>query len=1116
MYHIVRMYVKLLLRNRLVQLYFLVLFIVILYLQLQHQSNIVSYAASGLVSLASFIPYLNVYLFNLFQVIPLVFLAVAYMERGWKIDSMDTISYRPQSNTAYVWGMCIAFVLVFSGVAILTLLPAIVIHLWASEAPFRLWIYAFYFFTLVLPSIIFVLGSAWLLVNKLRHRVLSILILLGCVVVLSFGINEFQSGVFDPLGNTLPAAFSDITGHPDLRGYLLQRGCWLFLGMSFIQWTILCFFRLPNTSRRIKPLVGMLVNLAIALGCGFTFVFLQQTNLSSRRDYQDMYKKYATVRHGTLVAEEISFKQQENKMFAKANMVIVNQTSETLDSIILYLNPALRITAAEINGRVLTYKREQQVIVITESLAAGGKADICFVYEGTIDENICYPEMPENVIIDSWKRRQLTCRYGQHYAFLSEDYTLLIPEALWYPATLPPVNLHSPYNTVKNFTQYTLTVVNPERKTVLSQGERHQRGDTIVFTNEQLLPGLSLCIGNYASKTVRMDSICYELYMFRDNIALLEHFDWWCDKIALNELITDLNENVERQMRQAYPYHHFILAETPISFTSYFRNAEGTSGYVQPEIVFLSERGIGVWPDFKYVGASEVKKKLQYLLMNTSIYHESFSLRQFLKLPIGSISSLASDVKKEGNPYSIVSSFYNNLISIQSADYPIINHVLWSMAQVKKEKTTGNSPEENKKKNRAIHYLRKHSLKDVLEDETFDVEIRNEIVRLKSIDLIARFNVNGIASDSLTAFIDSFLEKYQHQLVDFTEFNRLFIDKYHVDWQEILAPWFTANRLPRFLIKDLSARSIKEKFEQLGYHVVRIEASVFNDSEVDGIVSLQTSNSGADGIGSSLSLSNGSQVEYLPAEHHYLIPAGTGKNIVLIEYRCLPYITLGLNLSENIPDHLQIQRTSGIRNVPTDSFIRELDRKYFLEEPGEIIVDNEDSNFVILQSSSRLRLQAAFNKKLPFEEKYINLTSLMSPNESWQFYIEPKAFGRTIRSAVLRKAGEGKANIEWHASIDKEGEYEVFVYLPNTVFSLSTGFWISPRTEEALKDTQTYIVSYDDNEEEISINVFQQQGWISLGRFYYTPGNYKVSLSGKGQPEQLIVGDAVKWKYCGE
>lgn len=1115
---IARHYSKQLLRNRLFQVYFLLSFVGIIYIQIYNQSDLPQYSVSGLASLSSFIPYMNAYLFTLFQVIPVLFLTNALLSRGRKIDSMDAIFYRPESNAEYVWGMSLAFIFIFFITGCISQVFAALIHLFASEAPFDFSIYLFYLFTLILPAIIFPLGFSLIIISRIRNRAISLIVLLGSMFILNFYINDFQQGVLDPLGLSLPNTFSGITGHPDLIRYLLQRGCWLFLGLGFIQCTVLNFSRIPNNPGRVKPLLWTLACLFIGVSCGSIFFFSHRTDIALRGECIATYEKYAIARHGNLVQEEINYRQQGSKMIAGATMIIRNETTEELEKVILYLNPSLKVTSIESGGEKIAYEREYQVILIEKNLSPGQDVEILVRYEGKINENVCYPDVPDKIFLNTRDRSYMTCRYGKRYAFLDRAYTLLIPEVLWYPVTVPPVNLRTPYNSLKNFTRYTLKVIQPGDRTVISQGERRSVGDTLVFQNKYPLLGISLCMGNYERRTISIDSMKYELNIFKEHTSLLENMKWLNNESALQEFLSDLNENVKMKVGRDYPYDHFVLTEMPIAFTSYFRNRQGGSGYVQPEIVFLPERGIGIWSDFKYMTTSSLNKALQNVFVNTEVVNHLFSLNRFLGLRPRNIASFMPRVERKGNPYTITPMFYNYTISVASNDYPIMNQVLGVISRSTKSKKRVYEPTERKLESRATRYLAQNSLKDALEDKRLGVEELNEILRLKSGDLVSRLKARGIPSDSLISFVNLFLKNHEFQLVDFSKFSQLFAERFGFDWKDILPSWFTQDRLPRFLIKDFSAKVIKEITEEMGYPVTRIEFSVFNDSPEDGIITIEVLEESSSGVKVELSVVGGSEpVERLSAEYSYVIPAGKGQKIAFIQHKCPRYITLNMNLSENIPNCITKSSVDGIAGVSMSQFVQEIDRNYFLEEPGEIVVDNEDSTFFIFQSSSRLKVQSFFNKQQPSEDKYGNLTSMMNASASWKFYVDESTFGRVIQSAVLRKAGDGTSSVEWHTSIDKEGEYEVYVYLPNTSFSFYKGFLISVRDiTELLSDTQTYMVSAGNGDKKVIINTYRQEGWVSLGRFYYKPGNYKVSLSDRGQPEQLIVGDAVKWKYCEE
>lgn len=71
-----------------------------------------------------------------------------------------------------------------------------------------------------------------------------------------------------------------------------------------------------------------------------------------------------------------------------------------------------------------------------------------------------------------------------------------------------------PWDTRKNFTRYTLSVVGETDRTVISQGVQTRHGDTLRFTNEERLTGITLCAGDYEKKSVMVDSVLYSLYLF--------------------------------------------------------------------------------------------------------------------------------------------------------------------------------------------------------------------------------------------------------------------------------------------------------------------------------------------------------------------------------------------------------------------------------------------------------------------------------------------------------------------------------------------------------------------------------------------------------------------------
>ena len=211
---------KLLLRSWLFRVFFLLTFCWILLYQILFQANPFVSINNGLITLSSFFPYMNAYLFVGLQVIPLVFLVGMFLTKERKLDSMDMVYYRPESNVEYVLGMAAGFAWVFIMMAIVSLFFGFLLHFFASDSPVNVWIYLFYLITFIVPSLVFMLSLSFFIHTLIRHQALSILLLLIVVGCLIFYVGSVGQGIFDPFGYSLPNTFSSVTGHSDLTGYL--------------------------------------------------------------------------------------------------------------------------------------------------------------------------------------------------------------------------------------------------------------------------------------------------------------------------------------------------------------------------------------------------------------------------------------------------------------------------------------------------------------------------------------------------------------------------------------------------------------------------------------------------------------------------------------------------------------------------------------------------------------------------------------------------------------------------------------------------------------------------------------------------------------------------------
>lgn len=1082
---------RLLRRNKLLFVILIFIYALIAYLQIRKQSDIFSYSASTFADASSFIPYMNVFFFSVFLLLPLIMIGTTLFHERKKVDTLDAIYYRRESNHEYIWGFSLATITLFLGFALVSLFVAICIHLFATEAPFQIGIYAFYLLTLLLPSIVFMLGLSLLVSSYCPHQALGQMLLWLYVFITLFYIQDMQHGLFDFLGITFPNVFSDFTGHPKITPYILQRGCYFFLGLGAIELSIIRFNRIPNNPGRVKEKVSALSFIIIGLALGTLFFTSENKIQSTRQAYSDTYNKYVSAPKATLLSQNIKYTPKNEFLTVNSELVIQNQSQTSLDYIILYLNPRLKIHSIKSGNTPLNHEREHQVIKIDKKLAVNDSLRLQINYEGDIDENICYLDFPERVTSNTRNRVNLACRYGQRYAFLEKDYTLLIPEVLWYPTTVPPVNPSYPANLEINFTRFTLQVDSPPKSKVISQGTRSFRGKYTIFTNKTPLPGISLCIGDYDTFRYMYDSVQYEANILRKHTYLTK--DVIKDrKLKMAKVIPTLKQITETRLGKKYPFPQFVLTETPSSFTSYYRNERNSSEYIQPGLVFCPERFFA----FRGKPGKDINDQIVYGLdgffsRNASTFFP-FSWDNLLGQYITSISMMPYIEYLPNKNHTITSLFYNKTFHIRSREFPFINSLLNAILQDNNSTAVdGRRIFMQEQETSAINYLKTQSLQDALLDSHVNIDVLECMMTLKSRELIDYFNVREVDIHTLVNFIMEFQNEYEFQQIDFDVFNRAFEDRFHLNLDKILKQWVSKNQIPRYLIKDFSSHYV------MNMNPVMLKSffTIFNDSDTDGIIHFEVSsriNSMSQGFDFTRARID---KNFDDRYYSYEIKAHTGKQFAF-SFKKAESITMSTNISHNWPNRFS-PSNGRVEGVDTVSYIKPVSKKYFRPDSNEIIVDNEDPNCVITHQNSKL--SCFFHQSDDFFEYY----SLIFPTDRWKKIFDQDCYGAYTRSYLYKKAGNGKANVEWSTQLQRQGKYEILVFLPmNRFFS----------TEKV--NQQKYIIRDEKEEKIVYINgPTWKEGWTSLGTFSCPKGKCSIILSDEGIAGQVIIGDAVKWTY---
>ncbi len=320
--------------------------------------------------------------------------------------------------------------------------------------------YFTYLLIICVPTIVFSLGLAFMLMSVIRNQAITFLILLGIAALDMFWLWFRFGSIFDYMAFGLPVFKSGITGFGNFSLILNQRLIYFFSGLAFILATVLLFKRLPQSKTHTSiSVIFMLVFLAGTVICGFNTFSLYWNGLNEKKLVIETNRKFENRDFATLTDASIDFSHKKSSFEASADLKFVNNNSKGLDRYLFSLNPGLIVTAVSSGGKDLSFKKTHHIIEIDPGkiLYPGQNDSIVISYSGLINESFCYPDYTDNLKENPYVINEML-KVNKRQAFLTENYVLLTPESHWYP--VPGLNYYpsNPARIKIDFTNYTLRV----------------------------------------------------------------------------------------------------------------------------------------------------------------------------------------------------------------------------------------------------------------------------------------------------------------------------------------------------------------------------------------------------------------------------------------------------------------------------------------------------------------------------------------------------------------------------------------------------------------------------------------------------------------------------------
>ena len=1059
-------------------------------------------------SIPSAIPYFNILILNVAQAIIAVFLASDFLKRDKKLDTTEVIYMRSMTNGEYVIGKTWGNLQVFLVLNILVVVMALIFNMLSQGTAIDFASYAIYIVLISIPTLVFIMGLAFLLMSIIRNQAITFVVILGYIGITLFLVQAKFYYLFDYMAFNIPMLNSGIVGFGNLEVILGHRGIYFSLGLGFIFLAIFMLKRLPQ-SETMTYISLFLSVLFIGAGgyLGYSHIQRFKLNEHNRTEAVELNNKYVPLPVPEIVSNAISLEHNGNTIAVDASIQIKNSTGKNLQQLVFSLNSGLKVKHLKLNGTENKFNRENHLIVISENVAKianGEEAKLEIQYEGKIDEALCYLDIDEKTLQE--KHGAFVINVDKRFAFVNPEYVLLTKEANWYPKPGVTYSSTDASWNQPQFSKFSLRVKTSPSLTAISQGDITEITEgQFVFENKNPLTQISLSIGNYEHKEIQSKNMTFGLWYFKGHDFFSEALNEIKDTIPniLSERLSDFT----RTYNLEYSFDKLSLVEVPAQFKTYERIWTSNQELVQPEQILIPEKGFLIRDaDFKQQmkwmerrgrrgDESLTPDELQLRILDN--FFGTFTREQgrpdWNRMGGGSFS-----IDEKANPYFIFPLIYNFQNNIKSDRWPIVNRIFEAYLK-------GQSVDMRSNFMRDVSGISEDEMANIaLQDYTFE-EILSDPEQKKIIDNVIKLKGDVLFSmvqwkagqEEFEAFLRQILNENKFRNIRFEDFDAQIKDKFNIELSPLMNEWFQEKTLPGYLISPFEA--IKVKTEDQIQTMVSFKITNFSDKE--GIVKASFRLGGGRRGGFGGRGPGGGEPEtidkviYLDAhqtkEVSYLLDA---------DPRMLSINTLtSLNIPQTIAD--------GFRDIEEDLKAKAFDGEKLSDKPvsmllpNEIIVDNEDPGFSVTEEEHVSLLKKWIIKEDENKLKYSGMVP-WNPPTKWTLTTNSDYYGEYVRSGYYIKSGDGAQKAKWSIPVKEPGYYDVYYHL------------VKPRRGRRNRGNDKgeyhFTIYHDDGTEEQTLETSTaDEGWNQLGSFYFSPGNAAVELSNLSEMG-TVTADAVK------
>lgn len=1077
------------------------------------------------------IPHINLYLLNIAQALIIIFLASDFIKRDKKLDTNEVLYTRPVSNFEYIIGKTTGILRLFLGLNLLILLIALIVNLTASNTRVDIAAYLTHLLIISVPTLIYSLGLAYVIMSLVRNQAITFLLLLGYAALNIFYLWYRTGFFFDYMVFGMPVFKSEVVGYSNIWAIISQRLFYTSLGVAFIMITILTFKRLPHSkSHAVLASVLLVVSLITALFSGLSFSSKYKSMTTARGLIMETNSRYEDARFVTVRDAYIELNHEGDTIGATATLTCVSRTGENADKLIFSLNPLLKVTSVTLNGQPAEWKRDYHILIITPPgpLDQAVDFDVSVSYKGTIEEEYCHPWHTPDYRIDNYKLAMVNIEPRQ--AYITEEFLLLTPETGWYPVAGLNFYPTNPARQKVDFTDYSLKVKSGEGMMPVSQGDMTKEGDSFLFKGEKPLTGLTVAIGNYESDTLTAGDITYSAWYFPGHDYFRETFTELSD--TLGTMVEGVMDELAVTFSSEYPFNSLKLVEVPVNFRTFAKKSTQTMAEVQPSMILLPEKMATI----NSSGFSSTMKRQERIMeRNNQVITEKElqvrTLNQFIRSTFISSSDFnfrAGQLIAAPGRFLLGPSFYYFKNNFYSEKYPVINAIFETHLQKVDYSWRGASRmflgglSENDKAN---NILKEKSLEELLAINPSNDTLR--IVYSVKGDFLFSLMRYHAGITQFNNWFKEYIEENKFTNITLEQFDQDLQKEFDFSLEPQIEEWFKNSEQPGFLFTDIKAEEIVVD-NRTRY---RISFVASNPEKAGGLFSVIVRSGGPGGGGGRGGGGGSVSVSVGPGGGRALAISGgmmgrgmqtddidrivwlgpeEAKRISIIKDGEPRGVGINTMFSLNNPGEInnpfpEIIKSKNSSVMEGEVLLESIPPYY---EENEIVVDNEDPGFRIYEQKSSSRLKEWFNITRDQGEEYSAAIGWWAP-ETWQKTVQGNYYGRYVKSATYTRSGEGERYVTWTTPLETPGYYDIYTYIGKTGGGRMMMF---SRGRDQNNDTEYhYTVTHDDGDDDIVIDYESaENGWNLLGSYYLSPDSAYVKLSNLSRG-RVIFADAIRW-----